>query len=72
MLATGAVPGAAALFDAAADGDVLQVRRLLTELRVPVDTNSQLSMWGGRRAPTALLCAVTRDRADRPLHHTLC
>ena len=57
------VAGAASLFDASADGDVAKVRLLLA-LGVPVDGSSSLSIFGGRRAPTALLCAVQHERTE--------
>jgi hypothetical protein len=51
------------LYDAAAEGNVQQVRRLI-ELGVPVDCVSRVSIFGGRRAPTALLVAVQHDRVE--------
>ena len=57
------VAGTASLFDASADGDVAKVRLLLA-LGVPVDGSSSLSIFGGRRAPTALLCAVQHERTE--------
>lgn len=57
------VPGAASLYDAAVEGNVQQVQRLIS-LGVPVDCISRLSIFGGRRAPTALLVAVQHDRVE--------
>ena len=57
------VPGAASLYDAAVEGNVQQVRRLIS-LGVPVDCISRVSIFGGRRAPTALLVAVQHDRVE--------
>jgi hypothetical protein len=51
------------LYDAAVDGNVQQVRRLIS-LGVPVDCVSRVSIFGGRRAPTALLVAVQHDRVE--------
>lgn len=51
------------LYDAAADGNVQQVRRLIG-LGVPVDCVSRVSIFGGRRAPTALMVSVQHDRVE--------